>query len=746
LAHADLLRSEPAANSLVLNAPDTLTLTFTEPVLSSDPAPVITLLDERGTSMGSSPLPVESGPDDRTLVIRLPSLDLGTYTVRWAVTSATDGHALSGTYAFRVGGGIPPGSATTADTAPAVWAVITRWLTFVGAALAVGVLTLGRFQTVAPDQRWRRWRMTLVMTGSGLGLAATLAEPVLSSLRSNAPLSIGDALLALPDAWWWRPAALGGLLVLGMGVRYARRDRFDAAYAFAGVALGLASLLGLALTSHAAGRNDQRWIAIAVDLVHQWSVAVWFGLLLALGAWKFIQRGTPAAVDMPAFSRTSLVLVVVGLVSGLLNTGYVYPIVDRVRDQGLSTAVIAPLWDALYGKFLAAKLAVLVVALILAVRHRRAVHNGPEAGMLERLRSTLRWETAAVAIVVIGGSALALSVPPSTIEATGLDAITLVSPTSLDVEPTTTLVHLTIAPASVGENELQLRLTDATGAVPALPAPRVSLDFTSLDHATERRNVGVEVVDEPGLRYRASGLDLSLEGWWRIDASLSGQDGRSERASFYLLLPDPNTRGFEATRNERDSDPEAEAMFVQALQRMTAWERVRWTEYLGSGEDVLVQVDTMLTVDTQGIAAQRVDLTYAGSFAPPRDGQRPTPASFDSRSSITIGDQGWLQTGNNPAWLDQPPSSFEPPSGWGTTYAGAERFGLGTLEEIHGRTLQVVTFHLPEQPTQSEAWMAWWIDTDTGDVMRITMVARMHYMVWTYSDINGDIRIDPPAD
>jgi hypothetical protein len=41
--------------------------------------------------------------------------------------------------------------------------------------------------------------------------------------------------------------------------------------------------------------------------------------------------------------------------------------------------------------------------------------------------------------------------------------------------------------------------------------------------------------------------------------------------------------------------------------------------------------------------------------------------------------------------------------------------------------------------------MAWWIDTETGNVVRVTMVGRMHYMIWTYRDINGDFSIEPPA-
>lgn len=64
---------------------------------------------------------------------------------------------------------------------------------------------------------------------------------------------------------------------------------------------------------------------------------------------------------------------------------------------------------------------------------------------------------------------------------------------------------------------------------------------------------------------------------------------------------------------------------------------------------------------------------------------------------------------------------------------------------IHGVETEIITFYLPQKGGQSEAWFIWWIDPDTADPIRMAMVARMHFMVWDFHDVNAPITIAPPS-
>ncbi|MDQ3655004.1 MAG: copper resistance protein CopC, partial [Chloroflexota bacterium] len=236
VAHAELIRSDPPADGLALTSPDQLSMTFTEEVVRDRPAPNITLLDESGAVVGSAPLAIAPSDDPRTLIVPIPGLDRGTYTVSWEVTSATDGHTLSGAYAFRVGGGLPPGVTTTSDATPAPWAVATRWLTFLGVAMVAGLFLFSDMLIVGNDRgtSWARQRTRFILTGSLLALVATAAEPVVQWLRADnaAGLSFGDTLESLPEAWWWRPALLIPLTGLALVTAFSWRGRVPRAAAW----------------------------------------------------------------------------------------------------------------------------------------------------------------------------------------------------------------------------------------------------------------------------------------------------------------------------------------------------------------------------------------------------------------------------------------------------------------------------------------------------------------------------------
>ncbi|MEO9191429.1 MAG: copper resistance CopC family protein, partial [Acetobacteraceae bacterium] len=96
-AHAFLDRAVPAVGSTVATAPQTLHLRFTEAVVAH--FCTVQVLDARGQPVATGAPRGDDG--GRTLVVDLPKLAPGAYTVVWHVT-AEDTHRTEGRFGFSI--------------------------------------------------------------------------------------------------------------------------------------------------------------------------------------------------------------------------------------------------------------------------------------------------------------------------------------------------------------------------------------------------------------------------------------------------------------------------------------------------------------------------------------------------------------------------------------------------------------------------------------------------------------------
>jgi copper resistance protein C len=98
LAHAQLLKTEPASGATVSGSTDQVRLRFNEPI-DAEFSP-LEVYDSGGTRVDEDDARVD--PDDaRVVEVGLEQLPKGSYTVKWRVTSV-DGHVVSGKYGFEV--------------------------------------------------------------------------------------------------------------------------------------------------------------------------------------------------------------------------------------------------------------------------------------------------------------------------------------------------------------------------------------------------------------------------------------------------------------------------------------------------------------------------------------------------------------------------------------------------------------------------------------------------------------------
>ena len=97
-AHAELVETDPAEGAVVATAPETVTLTFNEPVRLTSQE--IAVYDAQGEPVASSA--GANGEAVRVDLAGAADLPDGTYVVSWNVLSG-DGHPIAGALTFSVG-------------------------------------------------------------------------------------------------------------------------------------------------------------------------------------------------------------------------------------------------------------------------------------------------------------------------------------------------------------------------------------------------------------------------------------------------------------------------------------------------------------------------------------------------------------------------------------------------------------------------------------------------------------------
>src|SRR5207253_1263085 len=148
-AHALVLSSDPAAGAVLVAAPSQVLVTFTEapdPKLSS-----LQLLDSSGATVKTGPAQTVPGHPTE-LVLPLPSLPQGAYTVAWRTVSRVDGHVTGGSFSFGIGvpaltTGQQGTTNQTRSTPVRPLSVVGTWALAWGLILLVGAGVVGSFVT-----------------------------------------------------------------------------------------------------------------------------------------------------------------------------------------------------------------------------------------------------------------------------------------------------------------------------------------------------------------------------------------------------------------------------------------------------------------------------------------------------------------------------------------------------------------------------------------------------------------------
>ena len=716
LPASQLVAAEPMPNGRLAVAPDSIALTFPEPVVAESGR--IRLLGTGGVDVLLGPVQGDPELPARLLTRLSGPLGIGDYTVVWSARTA-DGAFLAGAYPFHTGVVANPGAADLPGAWPAPWAMLVRWLVFLGTAVAGGGFAWGRFLAARSGHRSPMGRLRWgAMAGAALvALLATAFTPVIAWYTGGAGASVNfsSTVRGMPIGWWLQLAALVVLALICLGGLVGGRAAVGARSAidWAGLGAGAAVLVGMGVASHAA--SPLSGPALVQEMLHLWSTALWVsGLLFFLAGWRGLGS------DVARF-RT------VRWVGGLLLAISVATGVGRAWHLAPS---LGDLVASRYGQVLVGKIGVVLIIVAL----------GGVAMVLPRRTNAVRAsrflgvQGLCAALAALLAALLALMAAPGAVVPATLVGVALGDVVPLDRDAFAAesgILHLLTQPVTPGRQTLVIRLTDADGT-PLVPArePEVAVIWTAL-RGTDPPGDPVALQTDPSGALFTGAATLAA-GWWQADVVVTPPGGIASRARFWLVVPDPNVAGRGPVA---ETDPEAAALYGRGLASLSALRSVRSTQWLADGGGAF--------------ARSRESVSAAEGERPAAYAETIVGAEGEAVARQTIiGDRRWIQDQDNGAWVAAEPIPFLVPAAWGETYAGATGFQLGPREAVDGELSQVVTFQVPprDDPTRAPAWYAWWVGLASGQVRREVMISTRHYMVTEYRDFNAPLGIEPPAE
>ncbi|MCB0210368.1 MAG: copper resistance protein CopC [Anaerolineae bacterium] len=577
-AHANLVRSDPADGANLSESPPEIHLWFDEAISSQ--FSTAQLLDVNSQPVEGVGIRADS-TDPKLLILTLPELPPGVYSVLWKVLSETDGHFSQGLLVFGVGAEVDSeaaGIAVTKTEAPPLPEVMLRWFNFSTLSGLVGAIAM----------------VYLVLAPIGYGVRSKPAEATIRHAAQRRILGwaswcVGLALLVGLELLVWQTATLQETLPTGVsfwsvgwqilsgtrwGILWLVRQSIllllsvllfwlyrtackparpeprgiaspllpNASVLFISLLL-LALVIVQALTSHASALTPNTTLALIVDAVHLLAASLWVGGLLALavGLLPLLRRRkgradliTLVKIGWRPFSRIAVLSVGLLVATGLYSTGRQIASVDA-------------LITTLYGQALLGKITLMLLVGVLGLLNSMLIHPQVAAPLAWLLRRPAGWtplplrrlptvilaEVGLGLLVFLAAGLLTAAPSPRGPEYT-VNAEEV--PTALSRTVDNVVVTMLVKPNRPGQNIFTVFAADRRRPAPA-EILRVIVRFTFLGQDMGRVSATAEEV-EPG-RYMVGGNYLSLAGPWQIDVVVRRKGIEDSVAHFNWLVAPP---------------------------------------------------------------------------------------------------------------------------------------------------------------------------------------------------------------
>lgn len=485
LAHAQLLSSDPVAQSVLAGVPEKAVLEFNEPV-----SPVVlTLIGPDGTrrDLGGT-------ATGNALSIALPAgLDRGTHVLSWRVVSV-DAHPVAGSLVFSVGQVSGQTGEAMSSGSPATASIlwVSKLVLYVALAVGVGGAI---FALVAPLEMRLRGSLFAASLLGFLSLALSLLAQGadLLGLGPEAVLTSEAGAAGLSTSYGPTVMLLAAALVLAGLALWVRRLSWLALVA--AVLVGT----GLAVSGHAGAASPQ-WLTRTAIVVHILCLLFWVGALVPLAS-ALARPGEQGDRMLGLFSQVIIVPVALLMLSGLVLAG-------------VQMGWPGPAWFSPYGGLLAAKLVLVALLLALALFNRlrlTAPSLAGDIGARRLLRRSIVVELGLVLLVFGLVAGWRFTPPPRALAEVVAAEAALAVPVYAHAMNAQVMADITITPGHAGPVRLSVLLMDAAGA--PLAAEGVTVELASPALGVSGFSTTATLVD--GL-WQVQDLVIPLGGTWEI--------------------------------------------------------------------------------------------------------------------------------------------------------------------------------------------------------------------------------------
>ncbi len=614
-AHAILLRSDPAKGAVLNTAPTLVRMWFTEPLNPTfSTARVVNGSRQRVDKNNAHVVAEDSTEMDVNLPPKLPP---AVYVVIWRTQSASDGHILTGSFIFTVAnpdgstqklnGAIPgqdqlggsTGAASGQLDGPTLFSLIMITLVELGTVFWVGAQLWRSFvlQTsddakvqeqqpilASAEQRFDRLfsipALLLIFfadIGVLLGQAMTLTGGQLAQAFS--PSILLNLVNGSKFGFYWsmREVVVFVALLLTAYALFTKNSSkvFREIFSWANLILGLALLIALTLSGHAAAVSGSLvTFAVLSDWLHLLAASLWVGgmLYIATTYIPVIMRqaikeriGSLIAV-LPRYSPLAIAGVIIMSVTGpfnattrmtsidqLLATTYGRVLIVKTLLVGgllLTSAwhvfVLRPRLAKDYKKYNASLKAEVTGAknegsvATLAVPETKSIERGIEV-QGRRLINTLRWEPLlGVAVLLCTGLLTVFSgtlVPTTTQNSQSAVApmpTTPSNPFTATQKTTDGKFTLTfnVTPNHFGDNEFTVTVLDSKGQLDTNVGVSLYNTMEDMDMGTRHLNL------QPDGKGQFKGSDqLDMSGHWQVRIDVRTPDGGTSHTTLIFVTP-----------------------------------------------------------------------------------------------------------------------------------------------------------------------------------------------------------------
>lgn len=543
-AHALLVRSNPAANAVLEQAPVQVEIFFSEPL---DPqVSSISVLDSTGQVVDAGDVRVDPS-DPLRITVTLHALPEGVYTVTWKALSTVDGHQSVGTFPFAVGitnaDAVREISQSTTARIPFT-ALLSKFLLLSSLAVLIGqrlfialiwdpALKSNQIEKPVVWNTLYHLGLIGVLISTGLGILSQAGQATGSEFLPPWSIHTGHILFQTRlGVLWLLRLALAMLAVwLAFGKASTVKD-------WLGFVVNLFLLLTVTLISHAA--TDARpFFPILGDWLHLVGMTFWLGGLVYLftGIRKLQQLDSQLRTQLTSFLTSRFSINAIFFVSLIGVTGF-YSAYLRVGSW-------SALLTSLYGHVLLVKQAFVASLLVIAAINllvisprltRERLQGTSSRALLSTFGKILIVELTFAGLLLASVSFLTY-VPPAKAPSLNSDLTGKARVDDLKLD-------LSISPGRVGQNTFALTVIASDGH-PLHSAKEVLLRFTPVQGNVPPSELELIAVGDG--TFTAKGVHLSLPGTWQVQAVIRREDKFDAFGDFEFALRNPGSAEEAAT-------------------------------------------------------------------------------------------------------------------------------------------------------------------------------------------------------